>query len=183
MENPKAFISYCWSSPEHETWVIQLATQLVENGIDVILDKWDLREGHDANAFMEKMVTDPQIKKVIMILDRAYAERADKRMGGVGTETQIISAEVYNKADQDKFVAVIAEKDQEGRPFLPTYYKSRIYIDLSDQDSFAVNFEKLVRWAHDKPLHVKPTMGKPLRFYWILQLRYRRGRARGVQLN
>ena len=62
-ENPKLFISYSWSSPEHQTWVVSLATELRESGVDVILDKWDLKEGHDAFAFMEKMVTDPEIKK------------------------------------------------------------------------------------------------------------------------
>jgi cobalamin-dependent methionine synthase I len=60
--------------------VIQLANQLTENGIDVTLDKWDLKEGHDAIAFMEKMVADPEIKKVIVILDRSYAEKADARV-------------------------------------------------------------------------------------------------------
>jgi hypothetical protein len=28
--NPKAFISYSWSSPEHQNWVLNLATQLRE---------------------------------------------------------------------------------------------------------------------------------------------------------
>src|SRR5215813_11139601 len=96
--NPKAFISYSWSSQEHERWVLDLATQLRESGVDVIFDKWDLKEGHDAIKFMEKMVTDPEIKKVIMVLDRTYAEKADGRKGGVGTETQIISPEIYAKA-------------------------------------------------------------------------------------
>ena len=58
-ENPKLFISYSWTSPDHEQWVLNLATELRESGIDVILDKWDLKEGHDANAFMERMVTGP----------------------------------------------------------------------------------------------------------------------------
>ena len=35
-DNPKLFISYSWSSSEHEQWVHDLATQLVEAGIDVI---------------------------------------------------------------------------------------------------------------------------------------------------
>jgi hypothetical protein len=61
--------------PDHERWVIDLATQLRENGVDVILDKWDLREGQDAVAFMERMVTDPEVKKVVMVFDRRYAER------------------------------------------------------------------------------------------------------------
>jgi SEFIR domain len=74
------------------------------------IDKWDLKEGHDAIKFMEKMVTDPEIKKVIVVLDRTYAEKADGREGGVGTETQIISPKIYAKADQNKFVGVASEQ-------------------------------------------------------------------------
>ncbi len=159
-EHPKLFISYSWSSPEHEKWVINLSTELIENGIDVIFDKFDLKEGQDANAFMERMVTDENIKKVAIICDRAYAEKADKRSGGVGTETQIISPEIYEKADQNKFVAVLAEKDENGKPYLTTYYRSRIYIDLSNDDLYASNFEQLLRWVYDKPLYVKPELGK-----------------------
>jgi hypothetical protein len=162
--SPKAFISYCWSSPDHEKWVISLATQLRENGVDVLLDKWDLKEGHDAVMFMERMVADPDVNKVIVVLDQLYAEKADGRKGGVGTETQIISAEVYKKADQNKFVGVIAERNSDGAPFLPTYYKSRIYIDLSDPDSYASNFDQLLRWIFDKPLHTRPELGRPPEF-------------------
>lgn len=161
---PRLFISYSWCTPEHEQWVIDLATELVNSGVDVILDKWALREGHDSVAFMEKMVTDSSIAKVILICDRVYADKADGRSGGVGTETQIISSEVYAKQAQDKFVAVIAEKDAEGRPYLPTYYKSRIFVDLSESDRYAENLEKLLRWIFDKPLYVRPEVGKPPSF-------------------
>jgi len=113
---------------------------------------------------MEKMVTDPTIEKVVIVCDRAYADKADGRKGGVGTETQIISREVYEQTSQDKFVAVIAERDESGKPFLPTYYKSRIYIDLSESDRYAESFERLVRWVFDKPLFVKPEVGKPPTF-------------------
>lgn len=155
MENPKVFISYSWSSPQHEQCVINIATELRQSGVDVILDKWDLREGYDTIAFMEKMVTEPEIKKVIIVSVRIYAEKADSRKGGVGNETQIISKEIYHKVEQDKFVVVIAEKDEHGKPYLPTYYKSRIYIDLSEPDSYTENFERLLRWIYDKPLFKK----------------------------
>lgn len=158
-ENPKLFISYSWSNHDHEQWVIDLASRLRESGVDVILDKWDLKEGHDTLAFMEKMVNDPEIKKVILICDRIYTEKADGRSGGVGTETQIISPEIYEKQDQGKFVAVLSEKDEAGRPYLPTYYKSRVYIDLSNNDLYASNYEQLLRWIYDKPLHIKPELG------------------------
>ena len=154
------FISYSWSDQAHEQWVLELATELQESGVEIILDKWDLKEGHDSVAFMEKMVTDPSIEKVIIVSDETYAKKADGRAGGVGTETQIISKEVYDQQEQDKFVAVVVEKDEEGKPFLPTYYKSRIYIDLSEPDNYSENFETLLRWIYGKPLHVKPALGK-----------------------
>ena len=49
-KNPKLFISYSWSSPEHEKWVLSLATELRSNGVDVLFDKWDLKEGDDDNS-------------------------------------------------------------------------------------------------------------------------------------
>lgn len=158
--NPKAFISYSWTSPEHEEWVVNLATELREAGVDVILDKWDLKEGHDAIAFMEQIVTKPEIKKVILVCDRKYAEKTDGRAGGVGTEAQIISPAIYAMADQNKFVAVTTEIGPDGKPFLLTYYKGRIYVDLSGDEVYAQNFEQLVRWIYDKPVHVKPALGK-----------------------
>lgn len=136
----------------------------MESGIDVILDKWELKEGHDSIAFMEQMVTDPTIAKVAVISDKIYAQKADDRVSGVGTETQIISREVYEKQGQNKFVAVLPERDEEGKPYLPTYYKGRIYIDLSSPENYAPEFERLVRWVFDKPLHVKPEIGKPPAF-------------------
>src|SRR3954447_22330801 len=150
--HPKLFISYGWSSREHEKWVLGLAKELREAGVDVILDKWDLKEGHDAHAFMERMVSDPDIKKVVLICDKEYAEKADKRSGGVGTETQIITPELYAKQEQSKFVAIVTERAEDGTPYLPTYYKSRIYIDRGEASDYASNFEQLVRWIYDKPI-------------------------------
>lgn len=157
---PKLFVSYSWTSPDHEAWVLNLATELRESGIDVILDKWDLKEGHDAHAFMEKMVTDSEIRKVILICDKAYADKTDGRSGGVGTEAQIISGEIYNKQAQDKFVAIVKERDENGKPYLPVYYRSRIYIDLSDPGTYSEQFDRLLRWVYDKPLYRKPELGQ-----------------------
>ncbi|MEK4976623.1 SEFIR domain-containing protein [Bacillus sp. FSL K6-6540] len=36
-----------WTTPQHEKWVYSLAERLrAVDGIDVKLDKWDLREGY-----------------------------------------------------------------------------------------------------------------------------------------
>jgi hypothetical protein len=113
---------------------------------------------------MEKMVTDSSIRKVIVVCDRLYAAKADGREGGVGTETQIISQEVYSQVDptdqEQKFVAVIAEKDERGEAYIPTFLKSRIYVDMSEGSVYDEGFEKLLRWIFDKPLYQKPPIGK-----------------------
>ncbi len=160
---PKLFISYSWTSPQHEKWVVELAEKLVASGVDATLDKWDLKEGQDAIAFMERMVTDATIDKVLMIVDKNYAEKADARKDGVGTEAQIISKKIYDKQDQNKFVALVLNKDENGNPYLPLYFQSRIYIDFSESHG-EKEFEKLLRWIFGKPLDVKPALGKPPAF-------------------
>jgi TIR domain len=161
---PKVFISYSWTSNEHQQWVLDLATALRDNGVDAILDKWDLKEGHDAITFMERMVNDESVEKVIIILDRRYAETANDRKGGVGTETQIITPQIYASADQNKFVGVASEVGADGKPFKPAYYAARIHIDLSNEDTYAENFDQLLRWIFNKPAYPKPSLGKPPEF-------------------
>lgn len=136
----------------------------MESGIEVILDKWDLRPGQDAVAFMESMVTDSTIDKVLLICDKVYSEKADGRQGGVGTETQIISKKVYEQVNQERFIAVIAEKDDEGRAYTPTFYHSRLYIDLSDPEAYSNGFDELIRCIYNQPQHTKPKLGKKPEF-------------------
>ena len=161
---PKIFISYRWTSPDHEEWVLQFATSLRSDGVDVILDKWHLQEGQDTLVFMEQMVSDPSVIKVLLICDEAYVDRANSRTGGVGTEAQIVSASVYNKTDQNKFAAVVRELNSEGQPFLPHYMATRLYFNMSSIEAEAVNYDKLLRWIHGKPFHALPPIGEPPKF-------------------
>lgn len=144
----------------HQQWVIDLATRLRQDGIDAVLDKWDLKPGHDAFAFMEQMVSDPSVTKVIIVCDGNYARKADQREGGVGTESQIISPSLYGKATQDKFCAVITELGDDGQPLVPVYYRGRIYFDFSSADRSENSYEGLLRWLLDKPEHIKPPLGQ-----------------------
>jgi hypothetical protein len=86
--------------------VIELAKRLMSDHIDVVLDKWELTEGQDKYAFMERCVTDRSISKVLIVCDKAYAEKANSREGGVGDETMVISPEVYAKATETKYIPV-----------------------------------------------------------------------------
>jgi hypothetical protein len=156
---PRVFVSYSWSSELHQQWVLALAERLVSDGVDVVLDLWELREGQDKYAFMERMVSDVTISKVLAICDKTYAEKADAREKGVGTESQIMSKEIYDKVDQKKFVAIVTEYFKNGEPCLPTFFKTRKFIDMSSEEKLQGNYEHLLRFIFDKPLHQKPALG------------------------
>lgn len=156
----KVFISYSWTTKIHEEWVLDLSKRLVNDGIEVVLDKWDSVEGQNLNVFMEKSVTDPTIKKVLVICDKLYTDKANGYKGGVGTETVIISNEVYKDANQTKFIPIIAEKGPDGQIYMPVYFGTSKYIDLSSDELFEENYEKLIRNLYGKPEHKKPKLGK-----------------------
>ncbi|WP_343539640.1 toll/interleukin-1 receptor domain-containing protein [Sphingobacterium thalpophilum] len=160
-QSKKVFISYSWSSPQHEIWVLNLAEKLTHDGVHVILDKWDLTPGQDKYAFMEQMVHAVDIDKVLIILDQKYSEKANDRSGGVGTETLIISDKVYKSTTQEKFVPIVAERDVNGEAYLPTYLNSRIYIDLSSESGYEAAYEQLLRQIYERPSIARPKLGSP----------------------
>ena len=166
MESPKVFISYSWTTPEHEQRVLNIATELVESGIDVIIDKWNLKEGDDADVFMEQMVSDPSIKKVLIICDKMYSEKSDKRKGGAGTEAQIISRRVYEQqSNENKFVVAAFEMNEEtGKPYLPVYYGARMYdpvlLTWNSIDPLCENYYNISPYAYcaNSPvMYIDPT--------------------------
>ncbi len=161
IEHPHVFISYAWGTDEHQKKVIQFAESLVENGIDVELDKWSLKEGNDTYSFMEQMVNNPQITNVLMLLDKNYSEKANSRKGGVGTETQIISPEIYTKAKQEKFIPIVFERGDDGEVFKPTFLKGLLHFDLSLDESYYSEYQRLVKRLFGIEVLEKPELGNP----------------------
>ena len=128
---PKVFISYSWTTPQHERWVLDIAERLSGDGIVVIFDKWDLKEGQDKHKFMEQMVHDESISKVLVICDHGYQAKSDDRKGGVGTESQLISKEVYENTAQEKFIPIVREFDKDGNPYMPHFMgRTNLYRSL-----------------------------------------------------
>jgi hypothetical protein len=161
MSSPKVFISYSWTTPQHKNRVRLLAERLIQDGVEVVLDIYDLKEGHDKYSFMERMVTDSNITHVLVICDRLYAQKADAKKSGVGTESQIISKEVYEKVNQSKFIPLVCEFSENGEPCLPVFFKSRIWMDFSSLESENENWERLIRLLFGKPEHQRPVLGRP----------------------
>lgn len=160
IEHPKVFISYAWGSEDYRLKVRSFATDLMGNGIDVLLDQWSLKEGNDTCAFMERSVIDSIITNVLILLDPVYEKKANERHGGVGTETQIISPEIYNKVKQEKFLPVIFERGENGEIPKPQYLKTMLHFDLSQEEKYDSEYQRLVKRLYGIEIVEKPELGK-----------------------
>lgn len=159
--NVKVFISYSWTSEEFTRWVREeIAERLESDGVEVVFDQWDLQDGHDVYAFMERAVNDKEISKVLVVCDKGYKDKADSRKGGVGTETLIITPNVYQEVTQTKFIPIVAERDSQGKDYVPTYMNGRKYIDMSSSELYVENYEQLLRTIYERPSKRRPKRGK-----------------------
>lgn len=159
MNTPKVFMSYSWHPKENQIRVQQLAERLFSDGVHVIIDIWDLQDGQDKNKFMEQMVANPEVKKVLLICTKEYAQKANDRTGGVGIESTIVSEEIYSNADQTKFIPVVFEYEND-KPCVPVFAKSRFFVDLSSDEKFEEGYDQLLRDIYDKPRFQRPPIGK-----------------------
>ena len=123
---PKVFISYSWESKEHSDWVKSLADKLLADGIESIIDSYDVSPGDRLQKFMESSIRDSDY--VIIICTEEYKRKANNREKGVGYESHIISAELYNNHNDRKFIPVIRQGDFNSA--LLTYLDGKLAIDL-----------------------------------------------------
>ncbi len=105
MSSPVVFISYSHDSDVHKSWVLKLATDLRANGVDAVLDQWDLSLGQDIAAFMQKGIADSN--RVLLVCSEQYVRKADEGSGGVGYERLIVTVEVIQNIDTKKFIPVL----------------------------------------------------------------------------
>ena len=155
IKTPKVFISYSWKSDDYRHYVVDLASALRSKGVDTVLDTWDLVPGQDRFKYMERMINDPTIDKVLVLCDKSYMDKANDRKGGVGSETKIITPEIYENSDQNKFIPVVMEKDDEGNAYIPTYLKSSLYVDYTK----ITGTTDLLRAIYEIPKYEKPSIG------------------------
>lgn len=133
----KVFISYTHEDEEHDQWVKHLADCL-KGTFDVIID-YKEPLGIELSRFMEQAVNDSD--KVLLILTPGYKSKADSRVAGVGYETQLITAEIYNR-NNIKFIPLVRKGDFNHS--YPIYLGSRKGLDMRDDALFETNLNTLI---------------------------------------
>jgi hypothetical protein len=153
----RVFISYSWDSDAHKDWVRQFADELATNGIDIILDQYDLPIGGDRFQFMEASVRDADA--VLCVCTRAYVTKANGRSSGVGVETSLITPQFFERMRSAKqFIPIVRELDGNTAP-TPDYLSALIFVDFRDDAQFRSQMEQLLRHLHKQPKYRKPGIG------------------------
>jgi TIR domain len=153
---PKVFISYSWDSEYHKEWVAQLATRLRADCVDVSLDEWHLRPGDQLPKFMESAIRESDF--VLIVCTPRYKEKSNERLGGVGYEGNIITAELYTNRNERKFIPLWRESEWEFAA--PSWLLGKNYIDLRGEPYPEKKYEELLSTI----LGVRPTapaLGSP----------------------
>ncbi|MGB6328502.1 MAG: toll/interleukin-1 receptor domain-containing protein [Halarcobacter sp.] len=154
---PKVFISYSWDNEEHKDWVLNLANNLAENGIEPILDRYELRAGSNAPYFMETALKESD--KVLIIFTENYQLKAMRREGGVGYEYSILNAEICkNITDNKKYIPILRSGTSETS--IPLFLQQLISIYMQDNSKYSQQLKEVIHCIFDKPLFLKPKIGR-----------------------
>lgn len=152
---PRVFASYSHDDEAHKQWVLTLADRLVRNGVDVILDQWDLRLGGDLARFMEVGLTDTD--RVLAVCSANYVRKANEGQGGVGYEKMILTGQLMGDLTSERVIPVIRAND--AGPLVPTFLSSRVYTDFRADAEYEARYTELLREIHGHPVTPRPPLG------------------------
>lgn len=154
-EAPRVFISYSHDDEAHKQWVLMLATRLMANGVDVILDQWDMRLGGNLPAFMEKGLSNAA--RVLAVCSEAYVRKSNEGEGGVGYEKTILTGQMMQNVNTDRVIPV--RRRNESEIAVPTFLLGRLYVDMRDDRNFEATYTELLRDIHSQPVAPRPALG------------------------
>jgi hypothetical protein len=125
---PRVFISYAIANRRTAEWVAGLHEFLKGQGVDAVLDRWDL----EATASLEKWMAGEfgRAEKVLIVSDEVYAQRANAGLGGVGYETALIAEDLRTDDKASKYVIVLLSGTKESG--LPHYLQDRLALDCRE---------------------------------------------------
>lgn len=84
------------------------------------------------------------------------SKKPTQDQGGVGYEKMIITSDLLSKIDSNKVIPIVRQISSNE---VPTFLKSKLYIDFSKAEDYELSFDDLVRSVHGSPLFKKPEIG------------------------
>src|ERR1051325_987339 len=89
----------------------------------------------DLTNFMDRSV---KSDRIVVVITPEYVRKATERVGGVGYETSIISADVLANQFADRVVPIIRMGAHQ-----PAFLQSRVYVNFTDDQRFGTALQEL----------------------------------------
>ncbi len=156
--HPQVFISYSHDSPEHADRVLALSDRLLDEGIDCILDQYELSPPEGWPQWMVRHIRDADF--VLMLCTETYYRRVmgDEKPGkgrGVRWEGKLIYQHIYDAdSTNSKFIPVLFDSGQ--LEHIPTPLKGATHYRLDTDDGYELLYRRLT----DQPAVEKPELGQ-----------------------
>lgn len=154
----EVFISYSHDTVEHVEAVLKLSDRLRSEGIDCVLDQYEVSPPEGWPRWMDKKIRDA--KYVFLICTEPYYKRVmgeEKESTGLGVrwEGNLIYQHFYNSGTLNtRFLPLVF--DPKNTKFIPTPLQGATYYNLGSKDGY----DNLYRRLTDQPKTTKPKIGK-----------------------
>ena len=146
---PTCFISYAWGSAEHERWVVRLAKDLQNAGIDVLIDRWYNPPDYSTGKFIDRIMSSEFVVVVGMAeLCLKYEMHAFDRI--VSSELELINTRLRQHRRFGQTVFPILLSGKPNTAFIPQL-QVLDYVDFRDETSYFVNLLDLIWRIHNLP--------------------------------
>ncbi len=139
------FISYSWEDESHNSKVSQFVTRLEENNVHVHYDR-HMKLGERFTDFMELI---DESNYVLFICTPTYKEKSDKGLGGVKYEKNIITADLYEKRNERKFIPILFTGTW--KTSLPIWAGGKLGIDYTKESD--IEFQRLLNHLKEDNLY------------------------------
>lgn len=152
---PRVFISYSHDNHFHKDWVLNLATRLIANGVNILLDQWDLNLGSNLPRFIESGLTEAD--RILAVCSENYVSKANNIEGGVGYEKMILTAKLFEDLSTDLIVPIVCSPS--ASKLVPTFLNGHMYIDFRDELAYEEKYAELLHDIHREPVRPRPPLG------------------------
>ncbi len=140
------FISYAWGNANHERWVLNFATDLLNSGIRVIVDQRDSLLGTSVARFVSRIDGAAYVIAVGTPLYREKAQNTVSERGSVlAAEVDLLQLRLTGPEEsKSTVIPVLLEGDPETS--FPPLLQGRVYADFrSPEQYFAQLFDVILK--------------------------------------
>jgi len=150
-EKPTCFICYAWGKLEHKNWVVRLAKDMQNAGIDILLDLWHNPPGNSLSRFIDKIMSSEFV--VVIGTPQLLQKYVNKKSDPVvASELEIINTRLRQKAQYGRKVIPLLLDGEPDAAFTPQL-QDIVSVDFRDEPQYFVKLFYLIWRLFELPFN------------------------------